>query len=530
MLTGNRSSAVEWEVEVTQAKEQRVKPEAGVISGDRCLTQEQLSLHGRRAATALHDAGVWQGDVVALLMRNDFGIFEASRGASLLGASTVPMNWHLMHDEIAYILDDCDAKVLIAHTDLLTEEVLSVCSGKTVIAVKPEEELIQAYGLTESQTRLPGAVPEWNSYISSYADWSREPRTIAQPMFYTSGTTGRPKGVKRKNVNPEIAAAASKRSGAAFGLNNGPVRSVMTGPLYHSAPYAYAMRVVQGGGLLLLQPKFNPLELLRLIEEYSITHLHMVPTMFVRLLALPEAEKRRYKLDSLQHVCHGAAPCPPDVKKNMIDWWGEVIYEYYAMTETGIITYSSSKEWRDNPGTVGKAVPGVDIRIVDEQGQRCANGTPGEIHISSETTPYVTYHRAAEKTAEMRHGDYVATGDVGYLNESGFLFISDRKTDMVISGGVNIYPVEIEHVLIGMEGIKDCAVFGVPDPQFGERLVVAVETDCDLNAEQIIAYLKERIAGYKVPRDVEFLESFPREDSGKIKKRMLRDDYLKKRQ
>lgn len=518
--------AVKSEVVVAQAKQQLEKPNAGVISGDRCLTPEQLTVNGQRAATALHDAGVWQGDVVALLMRNDFGFFEASRGAALLGASTVPMNWHLLPEEIAYILDDCDAKVLIGHSDLLTEEVLAVCSGKTVIAVQPEAELARAYGLSEAQIKTPGAIPEWNSYIASYAEWTREPRSIAQPMFYTSGTTGKPKGVKRKNVTPEVAAAAGKRSGSAFGLNDGPVRSVMTGPLYHSAPYAYGMRVVQGGGLLLLQPKFNPLALLQLIEKYRITHLHMVPTMFVRLLALSDEDKNRYNLDSLQHVCHGAAPCPPDVKQQMIDWWGDVIYEYYAMTETGIITFSSSAEWRANPGTVGRAVPGVEIRIVDEQGKSCAAGTPGEIHISSETTPYVTYHRAAEKTAEMRHGDYVATGDIGYLNEAGFLFISDRKTDMVISGGVNIYPVEIENVLIGMKGVKDCAVFGVPDPQFGERLVVAVEVAGELSAEQIIAYLKERIAGYKVPREVVFLESFPREDSGKIKKRMLRNDYL----
>lgn len=500
--------------------------DSGIVSGKRYLSTQALATNAAKAASALHSAGVSQGDVVALLLRNDFAFFEATRGATLLGATTVPMNWHMSVDEISYVLDDCDAKVLIAHSDLLTESVLAICAGREVIAVETPPELATAFNIAAKFCITPPTVPEWYQWLSAFPLWEEEPRALSNPMFYTSGTTGMPKGVLRKPVAPEIAARAMKRSSVAWGLSGEAVRSVMTGPLYHSAPNAYGMGVVRSGGLLILQPRFDALEMLELIARHKISHLHMVPTMFVRLLKLTRADREKFDLSSLIHVAHGAAPCPQDVKQQMIEWWGPVIYEYYAMTETGILTICNSEQWLTHAGTVGCAAEGVTICIRDEQGNDLETGMPGQICVSSETTPYVAYHRAEEKTDALRMGNYIATGDVGYMDEDGFVFLSDRISDMVISGGVNIYPAEIEKVLLSMPAVRDCAVFGVPDSEFGERLVCIVETPDNVSDNAFSDFLRERISNYKVPREFLITKHLPREDSGKVKKRLLRDAFL----
>ena len=500
--------------------------DSGIISGDRYLSATALDVNSARAASALHSAGIWQGDVVALLLRNDFAFFEATFGAALLGATTVPMNWHMSDEEIAYVLDDCEAKVLIAHSDLLTESVLALCGGREVIAVQTPPDIASAFDIPSESCTAPRAVPEWYQWLSAFDPWSEEARALSNPMFYTSGTTGMPKGVLRKPVAPEVAARAVARSASAWGLGDDQIRAIMTGPLYHSAPNAYGIGIVRRGGLLVLQPRFDAEDTLSLVQRHQITHLHMVPTMFVRLLKLPEEVKTAYDLSSLRHIAHGAAPCPREVKEQMIDWWGPVIYEYYAMTETGIIAVCDSEQWLSHPGTVGRAAQGIDIRIVDDAGKHCDPGAPGQICVSSETTPYVAYHRAEKKTEELRLGNYIATGDVGYLDEDGFLYISDRISDMVISGGVNIYPAEIEKVMVSMPSIRDCAVFGVPDSEFGERLVSVVETSEPVSSDTMGAYLRERISGYKVPREFLVMDHLPREDSGKIKKRLLKEAFL----
>ncbi len=499
----------------------------GLISAERELPTDALMARARRAASGFHDLGVWQGDQIALLMRNDFAFFEASFAATLLGASPVPLNWHLTAEEIAYILDDSGAKILVAHADLLTESVLAVCGNVDVIAVSTPPEIAAAYKVTHSAT--PGGLPEWSAWLAAYPEWAESPRVVSGPMFYTSGTTGRPKGVKRKSAPPDVVAAIERRTTSAWGFDMRPLRAVMTGPMYHSAPNAYGLYIIRSGGLLVLQSRFAAEALLELIAEQRITHLHMVPTMFVRLLALPAATRHRYDLSSLRFVTHGSAPCPPDVKRQMIDWWGPILHEYYAMTEIGIATASTSEEWLTHPGSVGKALPGVTIKIVDDARQECAQGQPGEICVRSETTTRFTYHRAEEKTEAVRLGDFVATGDVGHVSADGFLYISDRKTDMVISGGVNIYPAEIEHELIAIPNVRDCAVFGVPDAEFGERLIAVVEPSGALNEPDIRSRLKSRLASYKVPREILFAELLPREDSGKIKKRLVRQDFLEGR-
>ena len=500
-----------------------VPESTAIVSGARCLSHQALDRHAGQAATAMHDLGIYQGDRVALLLRNDFTYFEATRGAALLGASTVPLNWHLTADEIAYILDDCGAKLLIAHVDLLTQSVLANCGQVPVMAVAVPEEVAAAYDI--SLLTAPDGRTEWSSWIEAYDQWPEQPRAVTAPMFYTSGTTGRPKGVRRASVPKQVAATGEQRSLEAWGLGDKEVRAVMTGPLYHSAPNAYAMAVVRGRGSLILQPRFDAQQLLSLIERYGITHLHMVPTMFIRLLALPEEIRQRHDLSSLEHVSHGAAPCPADVKRRMIDWWGQVIVEYYALTETGVIAIANSADWLEYPGTVGRAAPGVEIRVLGDNDQSMATGEVGEICVRTALTSFVTYHHAEKKTAEMRRGDFVATGDIGFLNEAGHLFISDRRSDMVISGGVNIYPAEIESVLLNYPGVRDCAVFGIPDAEFGERVVAVVETRQALSADAIQAFLKQTLAAYKVPREIHYCSALPREDSGKIKKRLLRAEY-----
>jgi long-chain acyl-CoA synthetase len=512
---------------VSADDKQSVNQVRGVISGDRHLSAEALERNARRVAAAMHDLGVWQGDRVALLMRNDLAYFEATRGAACLGASTVPLNWHLTADEIEHVLDDCNPKVLVAHADLLDESILAVCSDVEVVAVNTPPEIASAYGISAEKAAVPGGLPEWESWFGAYSAWIEQPRAIVDPMFYTSGTTGKPKGVRRARVPPELSAASVQRTARAFGLDRSPLRAVMTGPLYHSAPNAYGMRIVGGGGLLVLQPRFNALELLQLVERHRISHLHMVPTMFVRLLALDEADRKRFDLSGLEFVCHGAAPCPADVKRAIIDWWGPVVHEYYAMTETGIIATSNSADWLAHPGTVGSAADGVELRILDSAGDSLPPGEPGEICVRTALTSFVSYHRASEKTAAMRRGDFVATGDVGYLDEEGFLYISDRISDMVISGGVNIYPAEIESVLMGIDQVSDCAVLGVPDPEFGEKLIAFVIGDEGLDENAVKDYLSDKLARYKLPREIRFARELPREDSGKIKKRLLREAYLK---
>lgn len=493
-------------------------PTHSVISGERCMDHAELMAVSRRAASGLHDLGVWQGDQVALLMRNDLPFLQASLAAGMLGASPVPINWHSTPEEIAYILDDSGAKVLVAHADLLTEGVLAVCGNVEVVAVITPVEIASAYGIASTLCQVAGGLPEWSSWLGAYPEWHDTPRTVSGPMFYTSGTTGRPKGVKRKAASPEVIAGIERRTAVAWGFSEEAIRAVLTGPLYHSAPNAYALQVVRRGGLLVMQPRFNPEGLLELVERHRITHLHMVPTMFVRLLALPAEVKARYDLSSLVFVTHGSAPCPPEVKRLMIGWWGPIIHEYYAMTEIGLVTASSSEEWLAHPGSVGKALPGVDIMTAAD----------GEIQVRSETTTRFSYHRAEEKTDAVRIGDFIATGDIGHLDD-GFLYISDRKSDMIISGGVNIYPAEIEQQLAGLPGLRDCAVFGVPDQEFGERVVAILESDDVLEAEQVKAWLKPRLSNYKMPREIHFARSLPREDSGKIKKRLVRAALLEGR-
>jgi long-chain acyl-CoA synthetase len=502
-------------------------PRPRVISGARELSSAVIGERALRAAGALAALGVKAGDAIALMLRNDFPVFEASFAAQRLGAYCVPLNWHGKAAEIAYVLADCGAKVVIAHADLLEQVKPALAAGMTLLVVPTPEEIATAYQIAPERCAGAADVTLWETFIARHP-----PMPAAagggSSMIYTSGTTGHPKGVRRVNLDADATAAMARLAKEVFGVFPGcAIRTVITGPLYHSAPNFFGLYAVRDGGLVILQPRFDAEELLRLIAQYRITHLHMVPTMFVRLLRLPEAVKRRYDLSSLRWVPHAAAPCPVDVKRRMIEWWGPVIVEYYGGTEMGAVTFHTAQEALEKPGTVGRARPGATVRIYGDDGKVQPPGEIGEVYAWVENWPDFAYHGMPERRRDCDRDGLVSIGDVGYLDADGYVFLCDRKRDMVIFAGTNIYPAEIEAALLAMPGVEDCAVFGIPDDEYGERLAahIAPQPGITLTAAAVRGFLSERLASYKIPQLIKFDRDLPREDSGKIMKRKLRDPY-----
>jgi long-chain acyl-CoA synthetase len=501
--------------------------EGRLISGDREISLSELLGRAQRAARGFAELGVGQGDAVALVLRNDFPFFEASFATQQLGAYSVPVNWHSKAPEIAYILKDCGAKAVVAHADLLAQVTAALPPQVPLLVVPTPPEIAAAYGLPADACRVPAPLRAWDDWRDRFAPLPGGPTGAISSMIYTSGTTGNPKGVRR-SLDANSAAAMARLAKDVFAITPGrSMRTVVTGPLYHSAPNFFGLYAVRDGGLAILQPRFAEEELLKLIERYRITHLHMVPTMFVRLLRLPEEIKRKYDLSSLEVVVHGAAPCPGNVKQKMIAWWGPVISEYYGATETGAVVMNNSEEALRKPGTVGRAMDGGTVRIYDDNGRLLGPGEVGEIYIWIDGFPDFTYHNNPQKRAECEREGLISVGDVGYLDEDGYLFLCDRKRDMVIMGGSNIYPIEIEAVLLGMPGVLDCAVFGIPDDDLGEKLAAYVQpaSGAKIAADDIKAYLRGQLANFKVPSHIKLVDTLPREDSGKIMKRKLREPY-----
>ena len=499
-----------------------------VVSGVREISRDTLFERAACAATGLGELGVGVGDAVGVVLRNDFAFFEASFAAQRLGAYSVPINWHGKTAEIAYVLTDCGAKAVIAHADLLPEVGPAMPPDVPLFVVPTPPEIAAAYGIAGERCDAPPEALQWEDLVSCFSPVPETTAGATSSMIYTSGTTGHPKGVRRLNLGRDPAQLRALLMDEVFGIApDRVVRTVITGPLYHSAPNAYGLYAVRMGALAILQPRFDAEALLRLIEQYRITHLHVVPTMFVRLLRLPEEIKQKYDLSSLEWVIHGAAPCPVEVKRAMIEWWGPVIHEYYGATETGAFIVHDSEEALAKPGTVGRPLPGGTVRIYDADGRILPVGAVGEIYLWFEGVPDFTYHGQDDKRREVGRDGLVTLGDVGYLDEDGYLFICDRARDMVISGGVNIYPAEIEMALLAMPGVRDCAVFGIPDEDLGEKLCAHIELDPEMpvDAAEITAFLRERLADFKVPRVIKFETALPREDSGKIVKRKLREPY-----
>src|SRR5215471_13859317 len=498
----------------------------GIISGDRRRGHAEVADRAARIADGLHELGVSQGDSVCILMRNDFAFIETAYAAMRLGAYGVPVNWHFRPEEINYILKDSGTSVLVGHADLLHPLREAIPAGVTVLSVPTPPEILKAYKIDPDLCAKPDFAVDFESWLAKQAPYDGAAVPQPQNMIYTSGTTGHPKGVRRNAPTAEQTAAAERMRAMIYGLKPG-ARTILPGPLYHSAPNSFGIRSGRLGGVLVLMPRFEPEEFLRLVEEHQIDTIFMVPTMFIRLMKLPEEVRGKYDVSSLRHVIHAAAPCPPDVKREMIEWWGPVIYEFYGSTESGAVTFANSEDALKKPGTVGKISPGAELRFVGDDGRALPQGEIGEIYSRIAANPDFNYHNKPEKRAEIDRDGFITSGDVGYIDADGYVFICDRKRDMVISGGVNIYPAEIEAVLQALPGVHDCAVFGIPDPEFGEALMAVVEPQAGVTMDvaDIRARLKASLADYKVPKHVEIQSNQPREDSGKIFKRRLRDPY-----
>ncbi|MGJ4894976.1 acyl-CoA synthetase [Bradyrhizobium oligotrophicum] len=498
----------------------------GIISGERRRSHAEIADRAARIASGLAQLDVRQGDCVCMLMRNDIAFIEAAYGAMRLGAYGVPVNWHFKPEEIDYILKDSATKVLIGHADLLHQLRGLIPPGGTVLSVPTPPEILSNYKIDADLLATPEFATDLESWLTQQSPYEGPQVPQPQNMIYTSGTTGHPKGVRRNAPTVEQAASAERMRALIYGLKPN-ARALLPGPLYHSAPNAFGLRAGRLGGALVLMPRFEPEAFLDVIQTERIDTIFMVPTMFIRLMKLPEEVRRRYDVSSLRHVIHAAAPCPADVKRAMIDWWGPVIYEFYGSTESGAVTFATSEDALRKPGTVGKVSPGAELRFLGEDGRILPQGEIGEIYSRIAGNPDFTYHNKPEKRAEIDRDGFITSGDVGYMDAEGYVFLCDRKRDMVISGGVNIYPAEIEAVLHAVPGVHDCAVFGIPDAEFGEALMAVVEPQpgVTLDIGEMRARLRASLADYKVPKHIEIHEKLPREDSGKIFKRRLRDPH-----
>jgi long-chain acyl-CoA synthetase len=501
-------------------------PFLGIISGERSRSQADVTDRAARIAGGLQRLGVGQGDSVCILMRNDIAFLETAYAAMRLGAYAVPVNWHFKPEEINYVLKDSGTSVLIGHADLLHQLRGVIPAGVNVLSAPTPPEILRHYKIDPDHLATPDFAQNLESWIERQSPYDGAALPQPQNMIYTSGTTGHPKGVRRNAPTPQQTAASEALRALIYGLKPG-VRALLPGPLYHSAPNSFGLRSGRLGGALVLMPRFDPEEFLRLIEAQRIDTIFMVPTMFVRLMKLPQAVRRQHDVSSLRHVVHAAAPCPANVKHAMIEWWGPVIYEYYGSTESSALTFANSADALKKPGTVGRVLDGVELRFLGDDGTALRQGEIGEIYSRNPDVPDFTYHNKPEKRAEIERDGFITSGDVGYIDENGYVFLCDRKRDMVISGGVNIYPAEIEAALHALPGVHDCAVFGIPDDEFGEALMAVVEPleGVTLDIADIRVRLKTSLADYKVPKHVEILKNLPREDSGKIFKRRLRDPY-----
>ena len=501
---------------------------AGVLRGDVFVSIDELTSRSRRAATGLGSLGVEAGGAVALLLRNDHEFFEAAFAASALGAATVPINWHGSAEEVAYVVSDSKAAVLVAHADLLHHVRHALPTSVEILGVATPPSIAERFGIDAAITSLPSDVTEWSSWRDGFEELRDVHIGDPLAMIYTSGTTGHPKGVQRlpgTNDGSQIVDYMTEVT-RLFGAWPG-MRTIVAGPMYHSAPYAYSLIAARAyGALLVLEDRFDPEEFLGLIERHRITSMYMVPTMFVRLLRLPPEVRARYDISSLRHVSHTAAPCPPDVKRALIEWWGPIVDEFYGSTEVGFITGCTSEEWLAHPGTVGRPLPSSDVRVIGVDGE-VPVGESGEVFVRARANADFTYFGKAEARAEIERDGLITCGDIGFLDADGFLYLCDRARDMIISGGVNIYPIEIEACLLKLDGVADCAVFGIPDDEYGESIAAAIKLDAGatLGADDIRAHVREHLAGFKVPKVVTFHDSLPREDSGKMFKRKLRQPY-----
>jgi long-chain acyl-CoA synthetase len=475
-------------------------------TGDR--TFGELNARANQVARALRRLGLEAGDGVALLCPNRAEFAEVGAACQRAGWRLTTVNWHLTANEAGYIVDNCKARALVADASLA-----SIAVGARRRA--PGCRVALAVG---------GDIEGFRPYddelaVESGADI--DDPVLGSSMLYTSGTTGRPKGVHRRETPPPAAINL-------FGYRDGD-RHLCTGPLYHAAPLAFSLTTPIGYGVgVVLMERWDAEAALALVQSHGITHTHMVPTMFHRMLSLRPEVRERYDVSTLRSVLHGAAPCPVPLKRRIIEWLGPIVWEYYAATE-GSGCYVDSATWLARPGTVGKPADG-QVMVADADGQALPPGETGLVFLKAPAVGRFEYFKDVDKTESSYRGDYFTLGDMGYVDDDGYLFLTDRSANLIISGGVNIYPAEVDAVLLEHAAVGDAATIGVPDEEWGERVVAVVELQpgrepsAELEAE-LIEHCRAGLARYKCPHAVEFIDELPRQDNGKIYKRLLRERF-----
>ncbi|MET9625423.1 acyl-CoA synthetase [Streptomyces sp. NPDC006464] len=494
-----------------------VAPDGETWSAGRLHADVNRLVHGLRAA------GLARGDAFAVVLPNGVEFLVAHLAASQAGFYLVPVNHHLVGPEIAWIVADSGAKVLVAHERF----------ADAATAAADEARLPATHRYLVGDATAGGFRP-FAELLDGRPATAPDDRTLGWVMNYTSGTTGRPRGIRRPLPGklPEETYLGGFLGIFRIRPFDGNVHLVCS-PLYHTAVLQFASAALHIGHPLVLMDKWTPEEMLRLIDAHACTHTHMVPTQFHRLLALPAEVRGRYDVSSMRHAIHGAAPCPDHVKRAMIDWWGSCVEEYYAASEGGG-AFATAEDWLKKPGTVGRAWPISELAVFDDDGNRLPPGELGTVYMKMSTGGFA-YHKDEAKTAKNRIGDFFTVGDLGVLDEEGYLFLRDRKIDMIISGGVNIYPAEIEAALLTHPAVADAAAFGIPHGDWGEEVKAVVEPaeghepDESL-AAAILAHCGERLAGYKCPRSVDFISEMPRDPNGKLYKRRLRAPYWEGRE
>jgi fatty-acyl-CoA synthase len=483
-------------------------------------TYRQLDDRSNQLAQAWWAAGLRKGDHVTVFAENRIEYFEVVWAALRSGLYLTTVNRYLTADEAAYIVEDCGAAALVA----------SAALGDVVAELPPL--------IPNCRVRLVvgGTVEGFDPYEDVLAQYPAEPLAVEPRgdfMLYSSGTTGRPKGIMRP-LPERLVGDVAPGLETLFGITSDVVY-LSPAPLYHSAPLGFTTAVVIAGGSVVVMERFDPVQALELIERHRVTHSQWVPTMFTRMLKLPEAERSGYDLSSHQVAIHAAAPCPVEVKRQMIEWWGPILLEYYGGTEFNGLTIVDSVSWLEHPGSVGRPVLGT-LHICDDEGAELPAGEVGLIYFELPEMPFA-YHHDADKTRKAQHPvhpNWSRLGDVGYVDRDGFLFLTDRKDFMIISGGVNIYPQEIEDVLVVHPKVADAAVFGVPDDDLGEQVKAVVQPLPGVAGspeleQELIAVCREHLAHYKCPRSIDFVDELPRLPTGKLYKRLLRDPYWGKR-
>jgi long-chain acyl-CoA synthetase len=494
------------------------KPAYVMASTGEIVTYRKLEERSNQGARLFRSLGLKRGDSIALMMDNNARYFEICFAAQRCGLFFTAMSSRLSTQEAEYILADCGARALIVSSSLAAQA--AELRGKN-------PKVATRYSVNGA---LPG-YPSWEKARDAHPATRIADESAGRDMLYSSGTTGRPKGVKTELLDEVIDATSTLMMVAKklYGLGGDAVY-LSPAPLYHAAPLRFNMTVMRFGGTSVIMEHFDAEEALRLIERHAITHSQWVPTMFVRMLKLPPEVRARYRHDSLKVAIHAAAPCPVPVKKGMIDWWGPVLYEYYAGTEGNGFVACTSDSWLKHRGTVGSALVG-EVRILDDEGRVLPVGETGTIYFAN--GPAFEYHNDPAKTASSKNArGWTTLGDVGYLDAEGFLYLTDRKHFMIISGGVNIYPQEIENLLVTHPKVMDVAVIGVPNEEFGEE-VKAVVQPADMHAagaalaEELIAYCRANLSHIKCPKSVDFEAELPRHPTGKLYKRLLRDRYWK---